>query len=259
MLDPPALPDSYAVDEDVNLVVSAAEGVLENDGDVNSAVTTATLVTGPANGQLTLNSDGSFTYIPDADFFGEDSFTYRGSTGAEDTNVARVTINVLPVADPPTAVADDYALEEDGSLTVSAAGGVLANDVDPDSDTLTAVLASSPANGSLDFDQDGSFVYTPDADFFGEDSFTYAVSDGNTTSDSVTVTLTVQAVNDAPVADGDSYSVDEDGSLTVDAATGVLTNDSDVDSNITAELVATGLQRSVDAEQRRVVHLHARK
>ena len=110
-------------------------------------------------------------------------------------------ITVTAVNDAPVAVADSYSLSEDTSLTV-AAPGVLGNDTDVDGDALTAVLVTGPAHGTLTLNADGSFTYTPAADYNGPDSFTYKANDGAWTPRVPTVTLTVTAVNDAPVAQG---------------------------------------------------------
>ncbi|TWT77000.1 Peptidyl-prolyl cis-trans isomerase A precursor [Posidoniimonas polymericola] len=232
----PAFPDSYQTDEDTPLTVIAAQGVLTNDGDADSDVTAATVANGPLHGTLDFNSDGSFTYTPDADFAGEDSFTYVGSTGTETTNTARVTIVVNGVQDPPEPVGDSYQVNEDATLTVAAAAGVLSNDADADGDSLTAALVDGPAHGTLSLQPNGSFTYTPAANYFGPDSFTYTASDSQSVSAPVTVSLTVNAVNDPPVTSADQYSVNEDGVLTVAAADGLLKNDADIDSQITAVL-----------------------
>jgi large repetitive protein len=215
---PVASDDVYATDEDTELTVDAAGGVLANDIDVDGDPLTVELVSGPANGSLTLNADGSFSYMPAADFNGTDSFVYRVSDGSL-TSEATATINVNSVNDPPVGVNDEYTVDEDDTLTVDAAGGVLANDTDVDGDALIAALVSGPANGTLTLNADGSFTYTPNADFNGSDSFVYSVSDGEFTSEA-TATITVNPVNDAPVAVDDTYAVDEDTELTVDAAGG---------------------------------------
>ena len=114
----------------------------------------------------------------------------------------------------------DYLLEKDTALTV-AAPGVLGNDSDPEGQALTTRLVAGPSNGTLTLNADGSFIYTPAANFNGTDSFTYRASDGSLDSAVATVTLTVRPVNDAPTAANDSYATDEDTALTV-AAPGVL-------------------------------------
>jgi hypothetical protein len=102
------------------------------------------------------------------------------------------------------------------------------------------VLVSGPTNAlAFTLNSDGSFSYTPATNYFGPDSFTYRANDGVTNSDVVTVSLNVMPVNDAPVARPDSYSVNEDTTLTVPAVNGVLTNDSDADADaLTAVLVS---------------------
>lgn len=229
--DIPVLPDQYTLEEDDSLTVDASAGVLANDGDNDSGELTSTLVTGPIHGTLTFKQDGSFTYVPDANYFGEDSFTYRAADNVGTGNVAKVTIVVTPLPDDPSPTVDSYAVDEDSVLTVDVDSGVLANDIDVDNDELTATVDTGPTSGTLQLNSDGSFSYTPAADFFGEDSFSYTVSDGTTTSDPVVVTLTVNPLEDVPLATDDSYGVDEDGSLAVAAASGVLANDSDADGD----------------------------
>jgi VCBS repeat-containing protein len=188
---PAAADDAYTTDEDVTLNV-AAPGVLGNDSDADGDPLTAALQSGPANGTLTLNGDGSFSYTPDANFNGSDSFTYVANDGLDNSNIATVTITVNAVNDAPVAADDAYATDEDVTLNV-AAPGVLGNDSDADGDALTAALVSGPGNGTLLLNGDGSFTYTPNANFNGTDGFTYSAGDG-ALSDTATVTITVNAV-----------------------------------------------------------------
>src|SRR5262249_10241248 len=124
-------------------------------------------------------------------------------------------------SNPPTATNDSYSVNEDTTLSV-AAPGILTNDSDPDGDALSADLVTLPAHSSsFSFSSNGSFTYRPLANFNGTDSFTYKASDGNLQSGTATVTITVNPVPDAPVAVNNSYSLDEDTTLTV-AAPGVL-------------------------------------
>jgi len=229
---PVAAGNEYAATEDVALVI-AGPGVLGNDSDPEGATLSALLVSGPANGSLALNKDGSFTYTPDANFFGDDSFTYKANDGALDSNVATVTLHVAPVNDAPVAQPDQFTTDEDQPVS----GNVLANDSDVDSAKLSAALVAGPANGDLAFNSDGSFTYTPKADFNGDDSFTYQASDGTDKSDVVKVSLTINPVNDAPVANPDNATVDEDHAVTID----VLANDTDVDAGAKLSLVAASV------------------
>src|SRR5207249_526680 len=108
-----------------------------------------------------------------------------------------------------------YTTNEDATLTTSAVAGVLTNDSDADGDPLTALLVSGPAAGTLALVADGSFVYTPGANFHGSDSFSYKANDGAADSNVATVSITVNSVNDPPVAAADgTYTVNEDNSLT---------------------------------------------
>src|SRR5439155_13901176 len=96
---------------------------------------------------------------------------------------------------PPVAVADSYGVDEDGTLVVDAGHGVLSNDSDPDGDAITTLLLTHPANGTLTLSADGSFSYTPDADYFGTDGFTYHARDASgSLSSETTVRITVNAV-----------------------------------------------------------------
>ena len=229
--DPPvAQPDRYTINEDTVLAVNAP-GVLGNDSDIDGDVLSAALVNGPSHGAVTLNSDGSFNYTPATNFHGVDSFTYRANDGQTNSGNATVTITVNPVNDAPVAVNDDqYITLEDTKLDVPAVSGVLTNDFDVDGDALTAILASTPTNGVLALNASGAFVYLPNTNFHGTDYFTYRVTDGFATSEVATVTITVLPVNDVPVAQNDSYIVNEDTALTV-AVPGVLVNDIDVDGD----------------------------
>src|ERR1043166_1689778 len=236
--DPPlAQNDSYTINEDTELLVPAP-GVLANDSDVDGDSLSAILVSGPAHGTLTLNANGSLRYLAATNYNGPDSFTYKANDGTTDSPPATVSITVSPVNDAPVAVEDAYSVNEDSILTI-AAPGVLANDSDVDGDVLTALLVGLPAHGSLTFSTNGSFIYTPAANYNGSDSFTYQATDGQTSSIPVTVTLTVNAVNDAPVAVNDSYTILEDTTLAI-AAPGVLANDSDVDGDPLTAIVVSG-------------------
>ncbi|MBE2260535.1 MAG: tandem-95 repeat protein, partial [Rhodobacteraceae bacterium] len=195
---PMATDDDYTTAEDTLLSI-AAPGILANDSDVDGNPLTASLVDGPAHGTLTLSAAGDFTYTPNADYFGSDSFTYRANDGQLDSNLALVTLTITPVNDAPVAIDDAYTLNEDTPLNVLAAG-VLSNDSDIDSPTLTAVVVDQPQHGTLILAPDGGFLYTPDPDYFGSDSFTYRANDGQLDSNLALVTLTITPVDDAPVA-----------------------------------------------------------
>ena len=129
-----------------------------------------------------------------------------------------------------TAVSDDYSMDEDSVLSISAADGVLKNDINPDNLSLEVELISGPAQGTLILDSDGGFTYTPNPSWFGVDSFSYRAFSGSTQSNPATVTLNVESTNHAPVANPDSYTTLEGIPLIVPASLGLLANDTDEDA-----------------------------
>ena len=206
--------------------------MLSNDTDVDSgAVLSAVLASAAANGSLTLNADGSFSYTPAPDFNGSDSFSYRANDGAVDSGTATVSITVMPVSDPPAAVDDLFGVPEDSGATVL---DVLFNDDDPDSAGLSIGSVTQPANGVTAIAGGGTGIsYTPGADYCNNppgsspDTFSYALSPGGSTA---TVSVTVTCVNDPPVAFDNGLVVDEDTVANVPAS-GVLANDLDADGD----------------------------
>ena len=236
---------TFTVTEDGSLTVPALAGVLANDTDPDGDPLTAVLVTPPGarhadaqpGRQLRLHAGRQLQRARQLRLPRQRRHAAeRRHDGARSTSRA--------VEDPPTAgndgVGGTFATSEDGPLTVPAPG-VLGNDVDPDGDPLTAILVTGPAHGTLTFNPDGSFVYTPDADYSGPDSFTYTVSDGDQTSAPATVTLTVNPVNDPPTAVANTYSLGEDHTFSVPASSGLLANDSDVDPSTTlTAILVTG-------------------
>ena len=235
---PTAVDDTYTATEDTTLTVAAADGVLENDADLDADPLEVALVTDVTNGTLSLNIDGSFTYTPDANFNGTDSFTYNADDGQGGLTPATVTITVDPVNDDPVAVDDGFNVTEDGTLNVVAAAGVLGNDSDVDGDTLTAALLTDVSNGTLTLNGDGSFDYTPDANFNGTDSFTYEVNDGQGGVSQATVNIDVTAVNDDPFGNDDSYSTAFNTAITI-SAPGVLANDTDIEGDALSAMIFT--------------------
>ena len=210
----------------VNEVTLSPGGVLSNDSDPDGDTLSGVLDTSTPNGTLNLNNDGSFDYTPNPDFCGTVSFTYHANDGLADSNMATVSIDITCVNDAPTADNDSYTGTENLTLTVPAPG-VLDGDTDVDGGTLSAVLDTTTSKGTLSLNSDGSFDYLPEVDFCGSDSFTYHAHDGNADSNIATVTITVECVNDAPVAIDDSNNTDEDTAVGIDP----LANDSDPDGD----------------------------
>ncbi|MCH8042671.1 MAG: tandem-95 repeat protein [Planctomycetes bacterium] len=230
-IPPIAVDDVYEVPPDETF--EATLSVLANDTDANADALSAVLVSGPEHGTLTLRSDGTFSYTPGAGFEGIDRFTYRAGDGEDFSGIATVTIDVVSRA--PTANDDTYRVDEGGSLVVAASNGLLANDADPQGAPLLAAVVDNPQHGTLTLNDNGSFIYLPERNFFGTDRFTYVASDGEFLSNIASVTITVEAFDHPLAAVADGYTTLENISITVNALDGVLQNDSG--SALTAALV----------------------
>jgi Big-like domain-containing protein/surface protein with Ig-like domain/putative Ig domain-containing protein/VCBS repeat protein/uncharacterized protein DUF11 len=193
---PVAVDDAYATNEGQALNVNAPNGVLANDTDADGNPLTAALVAGPSSGTLALSPNGSFGFTPAPGFAGPVAFTYQAddSTARSNTATVTITVNGAPVAQP-----DSYTTSEDAPLAV-AAPGVLGNDSDPEGAPLTAQVVGNVSNGVLQLSANGSFGFTPAANFNGTTTFTYRAGDGATQSGPTTVTIAVSAVNDPPFA-----------------------------------------------------------
>ena len=179
--------------------------------DVDSASLTYTVLSGPSHGQLTLaTGTGAFTYTPDANFNGSDTFTFRVNDGSANSNIATFSITVVAVNDAPVADPGSVTTNEDTTLT----GAVTATDVDGNPLTYSLVSGPAPAAGTVTVAANGTFVFTPAANFNGSASFTFKASDGSLDSNTATVNITVNAVNDAPVAAAGNVSTNEDSSVT---------------------------------------------
>ncbi|MEG3756283.1 Ig-like domain-containing protein, partial [Psychromonas arctica] len=201
--------DSATTDEDTPVVID----VVANDTDADGVTSPVASVTDGTNGTVTINADGTVTYTPDADFNGEDEFTYTN----EDGNTETVTVTVEPVADDTALVADSATTDEDTPVVID----VVANDTDADGVTSPVASVTDGTNGTVAINADGTVTYTPNADFNGEDEFTYTNEDGNTE----TVTVTVDPVADDTVLVADSATTDEDTPVVID----VVANDTDAD------------------------------
>jgi len=220
---PTAVDDSATTDEDVPVIINVlVDNGLGTDSDPDTGdILTPVAGSDPLNGEVTLNTDGTFTYTPHSNFAGEDSFVYTVSDGNGGTDratgmflnfllqcgcglfigrmlfllfsgthfyppsvlfISTVTIDINAINDPPVALDDAATTEQGASVTVNVLDGSFGGaDSDPDSgDILTTVGATtSPGNGSVTLNPgDGTFSYSPNPAFIGQDSFVYTVSDG---------------------------------------------------------------------------------
>ena len=192
---PSAQNDVAATNEDTTTVID----VLANDIDLNSDPFSIISVGSAANGTVVLDdagtpgdgSDDTIIYTPDANYFGSDTFDYVISDGvASSTGTVNVTVN--SVEDPPVAQNDFVSTLPDTGLTINVAGDLLANDSDGDGDPLSLSGFTQPTNGTLVDNGNGTLSYTPNAGYFGSDSFTYTITDGTGFADA-NVDINVQA------------------------------------------------------------------
>ncbi|MCI9686223.1 tandem-95 repeat protein [Vibrio parahaemolyticus] len=210
--------DTATVVEDTPTIIKVlGNDTFEGDDQVVSLDTN----NGPANGTVSVNPDGSVTYTPNDNYHGADSFTYIITSGGVSESTT-VNVDVTPVNDAPVAKDDIATTQEDTAVTID----VLPNDTDIDGDTLRIDSASVPSDQGTVEIVDGKLVFTPAENFNGDAEITYTVTDGELT-DEAKVSVTVNPVNDAPVAKDDIATTQEDTAVTID----VLPNDTDVDGD----------------------------
>ena len=221
---PSASDDTATVIEGATI---ASIDVLANDSDSDGDAISITAVNYSGVGTVTFTSS-SLSYTPPTNFSGQVNLTetviYTVSDGAL-TDTGTLTITVTAVNDAPVAIDDSEALTEDPGLTNIT---VLNDDTDADGDTLSVTAVSTTGTGTVAVNADGVTIdYTPALNFNGTETITYTVSDGVLT-DTGTLTITVAAVNDAPVAVDDSVVILQDSTIDIE----VLDNDSDNESSL---------------------------
>ncbi|MDW1845409.1 Ig-like domain-containing protein [Vibrio sp. Vb2110] len=245
---PVAEEDSFTFDEDITSTLD----ILSNDSDIEDGSFTPSSITLQDLGQgegvysfatVSVNVDGTLKIVPTANVNGQHSFTYMLTDSGQAVSVpATVTLNITPVNDAPVAVDNSAQLLEGGSFEVN----VLGNDSDADvgdSFELTSVtVVDTPAHGSVNVTASGAIVYNPNENYFGEDSFTYTVADlAGAVSNAATVTMTVTPVNDAPMAQAQSQTLDEDNSLVITLVGSDIDNDDDTLQYLITEQVSHGV------------------
>jgi CshA-type fibril repeat protein len=228
--DPPVVAGETATTrEDTPVTIP----VLANDSDPDGDPLTVTAASAP-NGTVTINPDGTITYTPNPDFSGTDTITYTVSDGRGGFVTATVTVTVTPVNDPPVAANDTASTNEDTPVTIAP----LVNDSDVDGGPLSIATATA-VNGRVTINPDGTITYTPNANFNGIDTITYAVGDGNGGFDTATITVTVAPVNDPPIALPDAATINQNTPTVIN----VLANDRDIEGDpltVTAASAANG-------------------
>jgi len=238
---PVANPEINSTDEDTQLVVAAAAGVLSNDTDPDGDTPTVTEYNVGGNsvtvgnplilteGNLTIAADGSYIFDPAPDFNGPvPAVTYTISDGNGGEASSTLTITVDPVNDAPVAEDDSQSTPMNTPVAVP----VLNNDHDPeDGDLIILDVNTTGTDGTVVWDENGTVIFTPDTDFIGITTFTYTIDDGNGGTDTATVTITVtdptDPSNNAVTAVADSATTQ----LDTDVDIPVLINDYDPESD----------------------------
>ncbi|RZJ99203.1 MAG: tandem-95 repeat protein, partial [Novosphingobium sp.] len=254
--------DTGNVDEDATLTVTADNGLIENDTDIDGPTNTVTAysvsgVTGtpiigtpftiPNVGNITINANGSYVFAPAANYSGVVPVIVYTLTDGTLTATATLTLTINAINDAPVAANDTATLLEDGSVITTANNGLLANDTDAEGQTLTVtgftvagIVGTQPVDGPFEIPNvgiitisaDGSYSFTPAQNYNGTTpTITYNISDGNGGTASATLIFTVTPVNDAPTATNDAANINEDETLTRTAANGLLANDLDIDGD----------------------------
>jgi len=213
---PAAVDDTISVDEDSNVPVA----VLANDTDVDGDTLSITGFDQGTNGTVE-QVENSLRYTPNANYNGADSFGYEISDSNGGTATATVYVTINPINDAPAAVDDSAVVDEDSNVVID----VLANDTDVDGDTLSIAEFPQGSHGTVEL-ADNKLRYTPNANYYGTDSFSYGISDGNSTV-TATVNVIINSINDEPVVANETVTVNEDSTTLVD----VLVNDTDADGD----------------------------
>jgi hypothetical protein len=218
---------SLVTAEDTALAINLASNASDVDGDSLRVL----VVSQPAHGELVKNEDGTHRYMPVANFHGTDRFSYKVSDGTVESEVLTVDVTVTPVNDVPTLSERRLSTAEDNALVID----LLANARDAEGDALRVNIVGSPTHGELVREADGRYRYTPAANFNGEDSIRYTVSDGVGSSEVFTLAMDVTAVNDAPTLGALSLITREDDPLNIN----LVANASDVDGDSLRVLIVS--------------------
>ncbi|MFN9114555.1 MAG: tandem-95 repeat protein, partial [Bacteroidota bacterium] len=228
---PNAMDDTASVNEDDSVTIN----VRLNDTDIDGTLNNPSIRTTPSNGSVVVNTDGTIKYIPNPNYHGLDSFQYEVCDNGTPIlcDSAWVRININPINDGPNAMDDTASVNEDDSVTIN----VRLNDTDIDGTLNNPSIRTTPSNGSVVVNTDGTIKYIPNPNYHGLDSFQYEVCDNGTPvlCDSAWVRININPINDGPNAMDDTASVNEDDSVTIN----VRLNDTDIDGTLNNPSIRT--------------------
>ena len=194
----PPLANNLSIDVDGDKTYSGQLQGSDPDGDT----LTFSRVSAPTKGNVTIDGSGDFTYTPNSNQTGTDSFIFKVNDGNSDSEPATVTIAVTAVNHPPTVTDGTLATSENSPVS----GQLQANDPDKDTLTYTIVGNGSLGTATITNAQTGAFTYTPNPSATGTDSFTFKATDGTLSSNTGTVSVTIAKNNQIPVAHASSFS-----------------------------------------------------
>gem|GEM_PF-712768 len=207
--------------------------VVANVSDIDGTIEASSL--SAEHGSVSLGENGDITYTPDADYNGTDTVQIEVTDNSGAVNAKSFTVDVAAVNDDPTA-ADDTGIStaEDTQLTIPA-DRLLGNDRDVDGDTLSIASVQDAEHGVARVNNDGSVSFTPDANYNGDASFSYTVSDGQGGEDTATVHLKVSAVEDSIsiISDTDAAANAVDENTATGTAIGITASATDIDAGST--------------------------
>ncbi|MCU4177400.1 Ig-like domain-containing protein, partial [Carboxylicivirga sp. N1Y90] len=232
--DPIIKNSTLSTQENVELLIPFADIISDEDGNV--AYNTLTILSGPTHGTTTIDlANEEIKYNPNPAYSGSDEFTLQ----VEDTDGAKSNIGSIQITvsnEAPNAVNDEYIINEDTPtlFNVIANDTDLQNNIDPS--TLEVSNENLPSKGSIQVNNDGTILYTPNENYFGSDNFAYSIEDASGYSDQASVSITINSVNDAPLVENDTEITDEDTPITID----VLANDTDIDNAIVPSSLSIG-------------------
>ncbi|MFO0813068.1 MAG: Ig-like domain-containing protein [Gemmatales bacterium] len=224
---PVAVNDTATVEQGSSVIIPVSTNDTDADGTID--LTSIVITTQPTHGTLTVNADGTVTYLHSGTGTATDTFAYTiKDNNAATSNAATVTITVTPLNQAPIAVDDSGTVDEGGSVTINVPN----NDSDPDGSLAlnTVTIVQQPSHGSLTIDANGQITYQHDgSETATTDTYTYTIRDNEgKISNQATVTITINLLNDAPVANEDAGTVAKGGSVNINLAQ----NDTDADGTI---------------------------
>ncbi len=229
--------DTYTVNEDNSIAIDLLGNDVANDGGLAIQSINGVTLTGGAqnitvtNGTVVIAANGTMTFVPDANFNGNVSFDYVATDVDGDTDTGTVTITVNSVDEPVIANDDSYTVNEDGSIAINLLSNDVANDGGLAIQSINGVALTGGAqniavtNGTVVIAASGAMTFVPDANFNGNISFDYVATDIDGDTDTGTVTITVNSVDDPVIANDDSYTLNEDGSIAINLLGNDVAND----------------------------------